>query len=258
MVNGTGSCSISGSRLISGSCLISGELSFSRLIRFELRGSARAALHSAQSPFTLPCGQGVHSAQAVFRLPWGHPLHTTHLNFHLPCEHRFRPAITYDRIPRYPAPPRAVFCPPHARPQLLLCCWLPEKRDFRCFQPAKPLTREIPIYLDRHSTRSPKIFPISSRNLETKRRRSIIHCSPRRLSDLHLPTMAALLRAAGVSRTASAAMQQSRGYKVAVLGAAGGIGQPCGLLMKMVSCETFPGGDRVDRTPNDRHTTVTE
>uniref|UniRef100_A0A7S0SSH8 Malate dehydrogenase n=1 Tax=Mantoniella antarctica TaxID=81844 RepID=A0A7S0SSH8_9CHLO len=27
--------------------------------------------------------------------------------------------------------------------------------------------------------------------------------------------------------------QQSRGYKVAVLGAAGGIGQPCGLLMKM-------------------------
>ena len=27
--------------------------------------------------------------------------------------------------------------------------------------------------------------------------------------------------------------QQTRGYKVAVLGAAGGIGQPCGLLMKM-------------------------
>merc|ERR1712216_619943 len=26
---------------------------------------------------------------------------------------------------------------------------------------------------------------------------------------------------------------QTRGYKVAVLGAAGGIGQPCGLLMKM-------------------------
>ena len=46
--------------------------------------------------------------------------------------------------------------------------------------------------------------------------------------------MAALLRAAGVSRTASKAMQQTRGYKVAVLGAAGGIGQPCGLLMKMV------------------------
>ena len=46
--------------------------------------------------------------------------------------------------------------------------------------------------------------------------------------------MAALLRAAGVSRTAAKAMQQTRGYKVAVLGAAGGIGQPCGLLMKMV------------------------
>ena len=53
--------------------------------------------------------------------------------------------------------------------------------------------------------------------------------------------MAALLRAAGVSRTASKAMQQTRGYKVAVLGAAGGIGQPCGLLMKMV------------RAPPDRH-----
>jgi hypothetical protein len=46
--------------------------------------------------------------------------------------------------------------------------------------------------------------------------------------------MAALLRAAGASRTLSKSMTQTRGYKVAVLGAAGGIGQPCGLLMKMV------------------------
>jgi malate dehydrogenase len=46
--------------------------------------------------------------------------------------------------------------------------------------------------------------------------------------------MAALLRAARASRTVSSAMTQTRGYKVAVLGAAGGIGQPCGLLMKMV------------------------
>ena len=52
--------------------------------------------------------------------------------------------------------------------------------------------------------------------------------------------MAALLRAAGVSRTASKAMQQTRGYKVAVLGAAGGIGQPCGLLMKMVRPRSPP------------------
>lgn len=48
-----------------------------------------------------------------------------------------------------------------------------------------------------------------------------------------LRTMAALLRAS--SRTVSKALgDQTRGYKVAVLGAAGGIGQPCGLLMKMV------------------------
>ena len=46
-------------------------------------------------------------------------------------------------------------------------------------------------------------------------------------------TMAALLRAS--SRTVSKALgDQTRDYKVAVLGAAGGIGQPCGLLMKMV------------------------
>ena len=45
--------------------------------------------------------------------------------------------------------------------------------------------------------------------------------------------MAALLRAS--ARTVSKALgDQTRGYKVAVLGAAGGIGQPCGLLMKMV------------------------
>ncbi len=60
--------------------------------------------------------------------------------------------------------------------------------------------------------------------------------------------MAALLRAAGVSRTASKAMQQTRGYKVAVLGAAGGIGQPCGLLMKMVR----PRSPRRARRSRDR------
>ena len=50
MVNGSGSCFIYGSCLISGSSLISG----SRLIRFELGGSARAALHAAHLYFGLP------------------------------------------------------------------------------------------------------------------------------------------------------------------------------------------------------------
>ena len=50
--------------------------------------------------------------------------------------------------------------------------------------------------------------------------------------------MAALLRAS--ARTVSKALgDQTRGYKVAVLGAAGGIGQPCGLLMKMVRAAIF-------------------
>ena len=44
--------------------------------------------------------------------------------------------------------------------------------------------------------------------------------------------MSALLRAAGASRTVAKAMTQTRGYKVAVLGAAGGIGQPCGLARR--------------------------
>jgi len=35
------------------------------------------------------------------------------------------------------------------------------------------------------------------------------------------------------ARTLATSVGQTRGYKVAVLGAAGGIGQPCGLLMKM-------------------------
>jgi len=58
MVNG--SCLISGSSLISGSCLISGssltsgELSGSRLIRFDLGGSARADLHATQVRFSFP------------------------------------------------------------------------------------------------------------------------------------------------------------------------------------------------------------
>ena len=49
-----------------------------------------------------------------------------------------------------------------------------------------------------------------------------------------------MFAAAAASRTVARAMNQSRGYKVAVLGAAGGIGQPCGLLMKMVrACQVF-------------------
>ena len=67
MVNG--SCLISGSGLISGSCLISGEFSGSRLTRFELRGSARDALHAAQLRFILPWGQGLHTVQLLFRFP---------------------------------------------------------------------------------------------------------------------------------------------------------------------------------------------
>ena len=45
---------VNGCCLISGSCLISGELTFSRLIRFELGGAARAALHAAHLVFRLP------------------------------------------------------------------------------------------------------------------------------------------------------------------------------------------------------------
>lgn len=44
--------------------------------------------------------------------------------------------------------------------------------------------------------------------------------------------MAAIMRALSSSKAISTAAF-TRGYKVAVLGAAGGIGQPCGLLMKM-------------------------
>ena len=50
----SGSCLTSGSSLTSGSCLISGKLSGSRLIRFELGGAARAALHAAHLVFRLP------------------------------------------------------------------------------------------------------------------------------------------------------------------------------------------------------------
>ena len=92
----------------SGSCLISGELSGSRLIRFELGRSARAALHAMQFLFTLPWGQGVHTAelrfafplgqglhfaQLLFKLPWGQGVHSTQLRFTLPCEHRFFPIV---------------------------------------------------------------------------------------------------------------------------------------------------------------------
>ena len=67
--------------------------------------------------------------------------------------------------------------------------------------------------------------------------------------------MAALLRAAGVSRTASKAMQQTRGYKVAVLGAAGSIGQPCGLLMNGACAPDRHGarGVRAIETRDDRN-----
>ena len=76
--------------------------------------------------------------------------------------------------------------------------------------------------------------------------------------------MAALLRAS--SRTVSKALgDQTRGYKVAVLGAAGGIGQPCGLLMKMVRAAIVPpfhispkpSGDRWAIRPDLAHPTLT-
>ena len=68
----------------------------------------------------------------------------------------------------------------------------------------------------------------------------IVACSLRLfIPDRSSATMAALLRAS--SRTVSKALgDQTRGYKVAVLGAAGGIGQPCGLLMKMVRRRSHP------------------
>ena len=45
---------VNGSFLISGSSLTSGELSGSRLIRFDLGGSARADLHATQVRFSFP------------------------------------------------------------------------------------------------------------------------------------------------------------------------------------------------------------
>ena len=61
MVKGFGSC------LILGSSLICGELSGSRLIRFELGGSARAVLHAAQLVFRLPWGQPLQAKQLLFQ-----------------------------------------------------------------------------------------------------------------------------------------------------------------------------------------------
>jgi hypothetical protein len=51
--------------------LISGELSGSRLTRFELGGSARAALHVTHLRFRFPWGQGLHFTQPFFTLPCG-------------------------------------------------------------------------------------------------------------------------------------------------------------------------------------------
>ena len=42
-------------------------------------------MHSAQSCFTLPWGQGLHSAQFFFTLPWTHPSHSAQLSFRFPC-----------------------------------------------------------------------------------------------------------------------------------------------------------------------------
>ena len=53
----------------SGSCLISGELSGSRLTRFELGGSMRAALHSAHLRLILPWGYPTQFMQWLFTLP---------------------------------------------------------------------------------------------------------------------------------------------------------------------------------------------
>ena len=75
---------VKGSCLISGSCLTSGELSGSRFIRFELRGSTRAVLHPPQFLVNLPWGQGVHTTQSHFTFPWGQGLHAAHLRFSFP------------------------------------------------------------------------------------------------------------------------------------------------------------------------------
>ena len=69
---------------MNGSCLISGKLSGSRLIRFELGGAARAALHAAHLVFHLPWGQPLHATQLLFCLPWGQGLHTTQHFFSFP------------------------------------------------------------------------------------------------------------------------------------------------------------------------------
>jgi|TARA_B110000093_G_C12830843_1_gene351028 hypothetical protein len=70
--------------LISGAGLSSGELDRLRLTRFDLGGAARAALHSAQFLFTLPCGQGLHFTQLFFSLPWGQGLHAAQFFFSFP------------------------------------------------------------------------------------------------------------------------------------------------------------------------------
>tara|TARA_B110000977_G_scaffold100937_1_gene132364 strand:+ start:5706 stop:5942 length:237 start_codon:yes stop_codon:yes gene_type:complete len=78
MVNGSGSC------LISGSSLISGYVSGSRLICFELGGSACTALQTAHLVFRLPWGQLLHTKQLRLTLPWGQGVHAAHSRFILP------------------------------------------------------------------------------------------------------------------------------------------------------------------------------
>ena len=73
---------------------------------------------------------------------------------------------------------------------------------------------------------------------------AFIHTFPHTLFFLPSPPKSTtMFAAAAASRNvvSKAITQSHRGYKVAVLGAAGGIGQPCGLLMKIVrnSCFLF-------------------
>ena len=89
----------SGSSLISGSCFTSGEPSFSRLIRFELGGSARAALHAVHFFFTLPRGQGLHATHMCSRLPCGQGVQSVHLFFSLPCGQGLQSAQLFLSLP---------------------------------------------------------------------------------------------------------------------------------------------------------------
>ena len=62
------------------------------------------------------------------------------------------------------------------------------------------------------------------------------------------PRVAAPVRAARLARASTVRVAAAKGYKVALLGAAGGIGQPLGLLLK-VSCEGGRGRRKANFMP---------